>query len=333
MTLNNEKKTKILVTGACGQIGTELVAALRAKYGRMEVVASDIHGREKSGMENPYFRVDVLDATALEWTVSNLGITQIYHLAAMLSATGEKEPLRGWDLNMRGLLNVLEVGRKCQLDKVFWPSSIAVFGPASPKASCPQHAVTDPATVYGISKVAGEYWCKYYQERYGLDVRSIRYPGLIGYAAEPGGGTTDYAVDIFHSALRDGCYTCYLGEGTALPMLYMPEAIRATLELMDAPRLALSVKTSYNLSGIKFTPRELAEEIKKHISGFSVRYEPDTRQDIADSWPWSIDDSAARFDWNWRPSCDLEHMVKDMLERLSARPLTLLVGEKRGGLI
>ena len=309
---------RILVTGACGQIGTELVAALRLKYGSANVIASDIHDRSETQLEN-YYALNVLNESALEWLVSNLGITQIYHLAAALSATGEQKPIVSWDLNMRGLLNVLECARKYKLEKIFWPSSIAVFGPASPKSSCPQNALTDPTTVYGISKVAGESWCQYYQQKYDLDIRSIRYPGLISHSAKAGGGTTDYAVEIFHHALEKGSYTCYLKSGASLPMLYMPDAIRATMELMDAPRQSLSVKTSYNLSGLHFTPRELAGMISRQVKGFTVSYEPDFRQEIADSWPWSVDDSAARFDWNWSPRYSLEEMVSDMLTHLKQK--------------
>jgi nucleoside-diphosphate-sugar epimerase len=261
----------------------------------------------------------VLNEAALEWLVANLGITQIYHLAAVLSASGEQKPLLSWDLNMKGLLNVLEIARKFKLEKIFWPSSIAVFGPGSPKAACPQHSLTDPATVYGISKVAGEHWCKYYRSKYKLDIRSIRYPGLISHTAKGGGGTTDYAIDIFHEALEKGNYTCFLASGTCLPMLYMPDAIRATLELMEAPRLALSVNTAYNLSGLSFTPRELAAVIAGQIKGFQIAYEPDFRQEIADSWPWSIDDQKARFDWIWSPRFDLETMVADMLCQLKLK--------------
>jgi nucleoside-diphosphate-sugar epimerase len=280
---------KILVTGACGQIGTELVTALRQQYGVTQVIATDIHDRSMMRSDGPCYTLDVLNSAALEWMVETLGITQIYHLAAILSASGEQQPVMGWDLNMQSLLNILEAARKFSLEKVFWPSSIAVSGPASPKASCPQGAVPDPVTAYGISKVAGEFWCRYYQEKYNLDIRSIRYPGLISHMAQPGGGTTDYAVEIFHEALLKGNYTCFLKPGTSLPMLFMPDAIRAALELMEAPRFSLSVKTAYNLAGLSFTPYELANVIAQEIKGFKVAYEPDFRQVIADSWPWSID--------------------------------------------
>lgn len=312
-------QTKILVTGACGQIGTELVSALRSKYGATQVIATDIHDRSEIRSDGPCYTLDVLNSAALERMVETLQVTQIYHLAAVLSANGEKNPVGSWDLNMRGLLNVLEAARKFKLEKVFWPSSIAVFGPGSPKAACPQNAVTDPATVYGISKVAGECWCKYYNEKYDMDIRSIRYPGLISYSAKAGGGTTDYAVDIFHEALEKGTYTCFLKSNTGLPMLYMPDAIRATLELMETPRLALSVKTAYNIAGLNFTPYELANAIGKQIKGFKVSYEPDFRQEIAESWPWSIDDQRARFDWKWMPKYGLEDMVTDMLKQLRTR--------------
>lgn len=313
------KPTKILVTGACGQIGTELVAALRKKYGVTQVVATDIHDRSEITADGPCYSLNVLNKAALEWMIEKLEITQVYHLAAALSATGEQKPVTSWDLNMNGLLNILEVARNYELEKVFWPSSIAVFGPASAKVHCPQDAATDPATVYGISKIAGEQWCKYYQQKYQLDIRSIRYPGLISHSAPAGGGTTDYAVDIFHRAIVDGDYTCFLKPDTRLPMMYMPDAIRATIELMEAPRAALTVKAAYNLSGFSFMPYELGEAIAKHIKQFKMTYAPDFRQEIADSWPGSIDDSAARRDWGWKPGYDLETMVTDMLTNLELK--------------
>ena len=312
------QKTIILVTGACGQIGTELVAALRAKYGVSQVIATDIHDRGAVSVEN-YYALDVLNLAAMEWMVSNLQITQIYHLAAMLSANGEQHPLTGWDLNMKGLLNVLETARKYKLEKVFWPSSIAVFGPGSPRVNCPQNAVTDPVTVYGISKVAGEYWCRYYRQKYAIDIRSLRYPGLISYTAAAGGGTTDYAVEIFEKAVADGAYTCFLEEDTRLPMLYMPDAISATLALMGADKENLGVDTSYNLGGLDFTPAELAIAISRQLPGFEIDYQPDTRQQIAESWPKSIDDHEARRDWGWKPVFELKNMVGDMLGHLSEK--------------
>ena len=308
---------KILVTGACGQIGTELVPALRAKYGRGNVIASDRHlVTEELIRDGLYVKTDVMNPVMLERVISHGGITQIYHLAAVLSANGENNPRAAWDLNMQSLLNVLEAARKRKNCRVFWPSSIAVFGPGSLPAACTQHSQLDPTTVYGISKQAGEYWCRYYFENYGLDVRSIRYPGLISYTAPPGGGTTDYAVDIFHQALEDGHYTCFLNENTGLPMLYMPDAIRATLELMAAQREELTVRTAYNLGGMSFNPRELAGEIRKHIPGFTMNYMPDHRQKIADSWPSSILDLEARKDWGWSPQYNIATMVEDMLAHL-----------------
>lgn len=308
----------ILVTGACGQIGTELVKTLRGKYGIDRVIATDIRAAaDTAWSDGPYFRLDVLDGQELEMLVTKLGVTQIYHLAAVLSASGEKNPIGAWDLNMQSLLNVLEVARKEKLNKVFWPSSIAVFGPESPKELCGQFALTQPSTVYGISKIAGEYWCRYYFEQYGLDIRSLRYPGLISYSAQAGGGTTDYAVDIFHQAVDKGSYQCFLAEDTRLPMLYMPDAVRATLELMDAPAQSLSIRTSYNLAGLSFTPAQLAEAIRSYMPGFKISYQPDSRQLIANSWPCSIDDTAAANDWGWKPAYDLAAMTADMLQHLT----------------
>jgi nucleoside-diphosphate-sugar epimerase len=313
---------KILITGACGQIGTELVKALRAKYGEQKVIATDIHDLSRATSDKPYYTLDVLNLQALDWIVSKHNITQIYHLAAVLSASGEKNPIAGWNLNMQGLLNVLEVSRKYKIERVFWPSSIAVFGPGSPKAACPQSATTDPATIYGISKVAGESWCRYYGKKYDLDIRSVRYPGLISHSADAGGGTTDYAVEIFHKAIEEGHYTSFLRCDTCLPMLYMEDAIRGTLELMEAPRKKITINTSYNLAGISFTPAQLYLEIRKHLPDFCLNCEPDERQVIADSWPSSIDDRHARADWNWNPRYDLEGMVNEMLGKISAKKLS-----------
>jgi len=307
-------KSKILVIGALGQMGTELTAALREKYGWQNVLGADIHPATAELQEKgPYFKLNVLNKTMLGRVVSNLNVGQIYHLAAVLSANSETDPFRAWEINMQGLLNVLHVSRKYQMDKVFWPSSIAIFGPASMRAACPQHVGGDPMTVYGIGKQAGEFWCRYYYQQYGLDVRSIRFPGLVSYTAKPGGGTTDYAVEIFDAAVQTGSYQCYLKENTGLPMMYMPDAIRATLELMESPEDKLSVRTSYNLAAINFTPRELAAEITKHIPDFKISYSPDHRQHIADSWPSSIDDRFARHEWGWRPKFKLSDMVSDML--------------------
>jgi nucleoside-diphosphate-sugar epimerase len=313
-------KHKILVTGACGQIGTELVAALRARHGWVNVIAADIHdATDKMQKDGLYVKLDVLNKKKLTYMITHLGIKEIYHLAAVLSASGEQNPAKAWDINMLGLLNVLEAARGRKSCRVFWPSSIAVFGPGSHKAACPQSSLPDPTTVYGISKLAGEQWCKYYRDKFGLDVRSIRYPGLISYTAKPGGGTTDYAVDIFHHALEAGHYTCFLREGTGLPMLYMTDAVRAALELMAAPLPALSVHTSYNLAGMNFTPKELAAAIRQHLPDFEISYAPDFRQQIADSWPSSIDDRHARHDWGWQPQYDLTQMVTEMLTALSAK--------------
>jgi len=310
-------KEKILVIGASGQIGVELTLALRKIYGNAHVVASDL--REQNPLlegTGPYVSLDVMNKEMLHVQVIRQNFTQIYLLAAILSATGEKNPNLAWNLNMTGLLNVLDIAREEKIKKVYWPSSIAVFGPTSPKQNCPQQTIIEPITVYGISKYAGEFWCNYYHQRFGVDVRSLRYPGLISYKSAPGGGTTDYAVEIFHEALEEKYYECFLKEDTYLPMMYMPDAIRATIELMEAPANKISVRTSYNLGGISFSPKEIGDEIKKHIPGFTVNYKPDYRQAIADSWPQSIDDSVTRNDWNWHHEYDLEKMTDDMLKNL-----------------
>ena len=310
-------KERILVIGASGQIGVELTLALRKIYGNANVIASDL--REENALlhgTGPYVSLDVMNKEMLHVQVIRQGITQIYLLAAILSATGEKNPNLAWSLNMQSLLNVLDIAREEKLHKVYWPSSIAVFGPTSPRIDCPQQTVIEPVTVYGISKFAGEFWCNYYNHRYGLDVRSIRYPGLISYKSAPGGGTTDYAVEIFHEALEENKYECFLEEDTYLPMMYMPDAIRATIELMEAPASKINIRTSYNISGMSFSPKEIASEIKKHIPEFTISYKPDYRQQIANSWPQSIDDSVARNDWGWKEEFDLGKMTKDMLENL-----------------
>ena len=310
-------KEKILVIGASGQIGVELTLGLRKIYGNANVVASDL--REENELlkgTGPYVSLDVMNKEMLHVQVIRQNITQVYLLAAILSATGEKNPNLAWHLNMQGLLNVLDIAREEKLQKVYWPSSIAVFGPTSPKKNCPQQTIIEPTTVYGISKYAGEFWCNYFHQRFHVDVRSLRYPGLISYKSAPGGGTTDYAVEIFHEALEEKKYNCFLKEGTYLPMMYMPDAIRATIELMEAPAEKISVRTSYNLSGMSFSPKEIATEIKKHIHDFTISYKPDYRQVIADSWPQSIDDSVARNDWGWKEEFDLSAMTKDMLENL-----------------
>lgn len=312
-------KEKILVIGASGQIGVELTMALRKIYGNQNVVASDL--REQNPLlegTGPYVSLDVMNKEMLHVQVIRQNITQIYLLAAILSATGEKNPNLAWHLNMQGLLNVLDIAREEKLTKVYWPSSIAVFGPTSPKQNCPQQTIIEPTTVYGISKYAGEFWCNYYHQRYGVDIRSLRYPGLISYKSAPGGGTTDYAVEIYHEALEHQSYTSFLKEDTYLPMMYMPDAIRATIELMEAPRENIKVRTSYNVSAMSFSPKEIASSIQKHIPDFAIDYKPDYRQSIADSWPQSIDDSVAQAQWNWKPEYDLEKMTTDMLQNLSA---------------
>ncbi|MGN6491389.1 MAG: NAD-dependent epimerase/dehydratase family protein [Agriterribacter sp.] len=310
-------KEKILVIGASGQIGVELTLALRKIYGNAQVVASDL--REENSLlkgTGPYVSLDVMNKEMLHVQVIRQNITQIYLLAAILSATGEKNPNLAWNLNTQSLLNVLDIAREENLHKVYWPSSIAVFGPTSPKVNCPQQTIIEPTTVYGISKYAGEFWCKYYNQRYGIDVRSLRYPGLISYKSAPGGGTTDYAVEIFHEALEEKKYTSFLAKDTYLPMMYMPDAIRATVELMEADASKISIRTSYNISGISFSPEEISKEIQKHIPDFTVDYQPDYRQSIADSWPQSIDDTVARNDWGWKHEYDLSRMTTNMLTNL-----------------
>ena len=311
-------KDKILVIGASGQIGVELTLALRKLYGNANVVASDL--REENDLlkgTGPYVSLDVMNKEMLHVQVIRQNFTQVYLLAAILSATGEKNPNLAWNLNMQSLLNVLDIAREEKLYKVYWPSSIAVFGPTSPKENCPQQTIIEPTTVYGISKYAGEFWCNYFHQRYGVDVRSIRYPGLISYKSSPGGGTTDYAVEIFHEALEQKKYTCFLKPDTYLPMMYMPDAIRGTIELMEAPASKISVRTSYNFGSMSFSPLDIGNEIKTHIPDFSLDHKPDYRQAIADSWPKSIDDSVARKDWGWKPEYDLERMTSDMLENLA----------------
>ncbi|HTQ63724.1 MAG TPA: NAD-dependent epimerase/dehydratase family protein [Puia sp.] len=311
-------KEKVLVIGASGQIGVELTLALRRIYGNGNVVASDL--REENDLlrgTGPYVSLDVMNKEMLHVQVIRQNITQIYLLAAILSATGEKNPGLAWHLNMQGLLNVLDIAREEKLQKVYWPSSIAVFGPTSPKQNCPQQTIIEPITVYGISKYAGEFWCNYFHRRFAVDVRSVRYPGLISYKSAPGGGTTDYAVEIFYEAIEHKKYKCFLKEDTYMPMMYMPDAIRATIELMEAPADKISVRTSYNISGISFSPGEISAEIKKYIPEFQVSYQPDYRQAIADSWPQSIDDSVARSDWGWKNEFNLEKITKDMLENLA----------------
>lgn len=307
----------IIIIGSNGQIGTELAIALRAIYGNQAIITADINRPLIVNEDEQFEMIDVLDNQALQNIFKKYKPTQVYLLAAMLSATGEKFPRQAWDLNMNGLLNVLDLCVEYGVKKMFWPSSIAVFGPNSPKINTPQYTVMDPNTIYGISKQAGERYCEYYFNRYGLDVRSIRYPGLISWKASPGGGTTDYAIHIYHEALKTGNYRCFLTANTALPMLYMEDAIRGTLQLMDAPAEQISIRSSYNLTGISFTPAELALAIQKHIPDFTIDYdEGDERQAIADSWPSSIDDTQARKDWGWQPEFDLDAVVADMITNL-----------------
>ena len=309
--------TKILIIGACGQIGTELTQKLRSIYGNENVVASDIRKLNNDIVNNGIFEVvNALDYNQIEHLVEQYQITDVYLMAALLSATAEKNPAFAWDLNMNSLFHVLNLAKAKKIKKIFWPSSIAVFGPTTPRDNTPQYTIMEPTTVYGISKQTGERWCEYYHHIYGVDVRSIRYPGLISWSTEPGGGTTDYAVDIYHKALKDKKYECFLSEDTALPMMYMDDAIRATVEIMQASNEQIKIRSSYNLSGISFTPSEIAAEIKKHIPEFTISYKPDFRQKIADSWPASVDDNFARVDWNWKHKFDLASMTVEMLENL-----------------
>ncbi|MFY0607258.1 MAG: NAD-dependent epimerase/dehydratase family protein [Cyclobacteriaceae bacterium] len=306
---------KILVIGACGQLGTELTLRLREFFGQDQVIASDLRDPIDLIKNGPYESLDVMDASKLNAIVARHNITQIYHLAAILSAKGEQNPQMAWDLNMTSLLNVLETGRS-GVSKIYWPSSIAVFGPDTPKSKTPQKTIMNPTTVYGISKLAGERWCEYYHHKYGVDVRSIRYPGLIGYKAKPGGGTTDYAVDIFWKAIQNETYDCFLRKDTLLPMMYMDDAVKATIDLMQADAKKLTIRSSYNVSAISFSPEMISAEIKKHYPSFEITYNPDFRQQIADSWPNSMQDIEARSDWNWQPTFDLSKMVEIMLDNI-----------------
>jgi nucleoside-diphosphate-sugar epimerase len=314
---------RILVIGANGQIGSELVGALAARHGAANVIASDIGTANR--FVNPdqavrYVRLDVLDKPRLRELVADEAITQVYQLAALLSATGEQAPLKAWSLNMDGLLNILEVARERgeagQPLRVFWPSSIAAFGPNTPQVETPQFTVMDPTSIYGISKLAGERLCEYYFTKYGVDVRSIRYPGIISFKSPPGGGTTDYAIAIFYAALRKQPYECFLEAETTLPMIYMPDAIRATIELMEAPADRVAIRSSYNVAGVSFNPRQLAQAIRRAVPGFEINYKPDSRQAIAATWPQSLDDSVARGHWGWRAQVGIEAMVADMLDNI-----------------
>lgn len=313
----NPRQEKILVTGATGQIGTVLTEALRQAYGQNNVLATDIKKPEHH--DGPFEMLDILNTQRITEIIADYDITTVYHLAAILSASGEWNPQKTWNVNMNGLLSILEIARATGLQKVFFPSTIAVFGTTTPRINTPQHTVMTPSTVYGISKASGELWCKYYHDRFGLDVRSVRYPGIISYQSMPGGGTTDYAVDIFHQAILQGSYTCFLEADTRLPMMYMDDAIRATLELMAAPAEAIRNRTSYNLAAMSFTPAELAAAIQKHMPDFTIQYAPDQRQAIAASWTESIDDSEARRDWGWAHRFDLEAMTSEMLNQLKKK--------------
>lgn len=310
---------KILIIGACGQIGTELTLKLREIYGNHNVVASDIKNSDDVKMQlGPFEVFDATNLDALENIILHYEIDEVYLMAAMLSGTAEKFPMKAWNLNMNTLFHVLNLAKDGKLKKIYWPSSIAVFGPSTPKENTPQQCIMEPSTVYGISKQTGERWCEYYHKRYGVDVRSIRYPGLISYTTPPGGGTTDYAVEIFHEAIKNGKYSSFLKKDTALPMMYMDDAIRATIQIMQAPASQIKQRSSYNLGGVSFTPQQLAEEIKKHIPTFKISYEPDFRQAIADSWPNSVDDSVATKDWGWKHEFDLAKMVTIMLEGVAS---------------
>lgn len=307
--------TKVLVIGAGGQIGIELCEALNKLYGSENVIASDIKPIDALS-NNPFEQLDVLDSVKLNEIIQKYRITDVYLLAALLSATAEKNPSYAWKLNMEGLFNVLELAKEKHIQKVFWPSSIAVFGPTTPKVNTPQYTVMDPNTVYGISKLAGERWCEWYAQKHQVDVRSIRYPGLIGWKSQPGGGTTDYAVHIFYDALQKGHYTCFLREDTMLPMMHIEDAVRATIELMHTPSEKITIRSSYNLAAMSFTPQQLAEKIQNYLPNFKIDYQIDFRQNIADSWPQSIDDSYARRDWGWKEFYDLDKLVQNMLENI-----------------
>lgn len=311
---------KILVIGSSGQIGTELVMELRSLYGAGNVVACDLKASAQEVMESGAFEsLDVLDKQKLYEVIKKHNITHVYLLAALLSATAEKNPMFAWKLNMESLFNILELAKEGHIKKIYWPSSIAVFGPTTPRLNTPQYTIVEPSTIYGISKQAGERWCEWYFKKYGVDTRSLRYPGLIGWKSAPGGGTTDYAVHIFHEALKTNSYECFLSENTVLPMMYMPDAIRATIEIMDAPSEKIKIRGAYNLAGTSFSPKEIAIEIGKKLPGFQISYNPDFRQQIADSWPASIDDAQAKEDWGWKPQFDLLGITSDMLHHLKQK--------------
>lgn len=309
---------KILVVGSSGQIGTELITELRKIYGSSNVVASDLRKPDFFELDGPFEQLDILNPQRFHEIVKTHRITQVYLLAALLSATAEKNPKFAWQLNMDSLFLVLDAAKERLIKKVYWPSSIAVFGPTTPRLLTPQYTVMEPNTIYGISKQAGERYCEYYHQKYGVDVRSLRYPGLIGYKSAPGGGTTDYSVHIYHEALKKGTYECFLSENTTLPMLYMPDALKATIGIMESEASNVKIRSSYNLAGMSFSPKEIAAELAKHIPGFTITYKPDSRQQIADSWPQSINDAEARAHWGWKPDYDLSSMTTDMLTHLKA---------------
>jgi nucleoside-diphosphate-sugar epimerase len=310
-------KKRILILGASGQIGTELTAFLRSKFGKHKVIASDIKEADEAFMKaGPFEILDATDYDAVQNVVIRYEITEVYLMAAMLSATAEKFPMKAWNLNMNSLFNVLNLARDKKIEKIFWPSSIAVFGPTTVKTNTPQRTIMEPSTVYGISKQTGERWCEYYAKRYDIDVRSIRYPGLISYKTLPGGGTTDYAIDIYHKALKHKKYICFLNSETTLPMMFMDDAIEATFKIMETEKANIKIRSSYNLAAMSFNPKEISASIQKHIPDFSIEYKPDFRQSIADSWPQSIDDSEAQQDWGWKHSISLEEMTEIMLENL-----------------
>jgi len=312
---------RILVTGALGQLGTELVTELQKVHGKGNVIATDIHPPLKDDFEGIFTTLDVLDRPSLMQLTRKYQFTQIYHLAAILSANAEKSPQLAWRINMDGLINILDLARELKISRVYWPSSIAVFGPDSPKDNTPQNTIMNPNTIYGVTKISGEKLCAYYYQKYGVDVRSLRYPGLIGHKSLPGGGTTDYAVEIYHEALKNGSFTCPLNEESKLPMMFMSDAVRATIELMQAERKYLTVDTSYNIAGISFTPAEIAKSIRAYIPDFQIKYKPDFRQSIAASWPRSIDDSAAQEDWKWKVAYDLKKITDEMICHLSEQLL------------
>jgi len=314
----NERMKKVLVIGAGGQIGTELVLELRKRFGNQSTIASDIKPDcPKLLVDGAYTQLDIMDREAVRKYIIDKNVSEVYLLAALLSATAEKDPDFAWKLNMEGLFTILDLAKEGHIQKVFWPSSIAVFGPTTPRENTPQFTIMEPTTVYGISKQAGERWCEYYADKHAVDVRSIRYPGLISYTSAPGGGTTDYAVDIFYKAKNTGHFDCFLKADTKLPMMYMDDAIRATVDLMEAPTEKIKIRSSYNLSGCNFTPAELADEIKNHIPSFTINYVPDFRQAIADSWPDSIDDARAQQDWGWETKFDTKKMVVEMIENVT----------------